>query len=90
MIGRKEAILETLGVVARLEGILLEYNIRHLLASEQSDLVSSMAVENTEKGESVRVCLCGSIVVAGRGPSFSRAVWASSMLMRQPCIAERP
>lgn len=47
----QEAVLESLGIVARLEGILIENDVVDVFAGEQCNLVAAMTVKNTEEGK---------------------------------------
>jgi hypothetical protein len=48
-ISGEKAVFERLFVVAGLEGILFDENIGYVLASELSDLVSAMAIEDAKE-----------------------------------------
>lgn len=50
-VGSEEAVLEALRVVTSLEGILLHNDLVYVLAREKRDFVSSVAVEDAEKGQ---------------------------------------
>lgn len=56
-VGREEGVLESLLVVAGLEGVLLQENVVHVLASELCDFISTVAVENAKEGEASTMLL---------------------------------
>lgn len=58
-VGGKEAVLERLLIVARLERILLCDDLVDVLACEEGDLVATVTVEDAEKGEPLGVVLGG-------------------------------
>lgn len=61
-IGGEEAILETLSVVAGLEGVLLEDDVGNFVAGEEGNLVAAMAVEDAKEGELVLGRVGGSTI----------------------------
>lgn len=50
-VGSQKAVLETLGKLSSLEGLLLKDDVVKIVAREEGDLVATVAVVNAEEGE---------------------------------------
>jgi hypothetical protein len=63
MVGGKETVLEALGVVASLEGLLVHYDVVDVLAGKEGNLVAAVSVKDAEKG----LLVGGGLGLVGRG-----------------------
>ena len=83
----KETVLERLLQVALLEGFLLRHDLVQVLASVDGHLVATVAVVHAEERQAL-IGLAGFALYSGLRSRMQ--AWASSMLMRQPCMDEVP